>query len=79
MRTVEARGGAGSKDDGVAQTYSSLPSIEGRKFICKRCRRVYPYPEDDGRPIRCECGWWYWNERGKIREAFRQRIDPPPS
>ncbi|MBV9149445.1 MAG: hypothetical protein JO024_06255 [Candidatus Eremiobacteraeota bacterium] len=68
-----------TKDDRVAQTYSAMPPIEGRKFTCKRCGRVYAYPEVNGGPIRCECGWWYWNDHGKIRDAFRQRIDPPPS
>ncbi len=56
-------------------TYTSAPPVEGRKFTCKRCRREYAYPQENGRPVRCECGWWYWNDHGKIREAFRQRID----
>lgn len=60
-------------------TYASEPPIEGRRFTCKRCGRVYAYPQPEGRPIRCECGWWYWNDHGKIKEAFRERIDPGPS
>lgn len=51
-------------------------------FICKRCKRAYPYPEPDARPIRCECGWWYFNDGTKVREAYWQRIEtyrmPPP-
>ena len=50
--------------------------IEGKKFVCKRCKREYAYPQVNGRPIRCECGWWYFNDRGNIREEFNQRIDP---
>ncbi len=45
-------------------------------FTCKRCKRVYAYPQPGQRPIRCECGWWYENVGGKISEAFWQRIDP---
>ena len=60
----------------MATTYTSAPPIEGKKFTCKRCKRVYAYPECDGAPVRCECGWWYWNAGGKIKEKFNQRIDP---
>lgn len=45
-------------------------------FTCKRCKRVYAYPQPGQRPIRCECGWWYENVGGRISEAFWQRIDP---
>lgn len=47
-----------------------------KKFICKRCKREYAFPLPGSPPIKCECGWWYENDRGKIREAFWERIDP---
>ena len=60
-----------------AITYtSSMKPIGENKFVCKRCGRTYNYPEPGERPIRCECGWWYANEGGRIREAYRQRIEP---
>ena len=40
-----------------------------QKFVCKRCKRDYPYPQAGERPIRCECGWWYYNDGAPIREA----------
>ncbi len=45
------------------------------KFVCKRCKREYAYPEVNARPIRCECGWWYFNDGAAIREAYCQRIE----
>ncbi|MBV8117041.1 MAG: hypothetical protein JOZ01_03645 [Candidatus Eremiobacteraeota bacterium] len=57
-------------------TYAADPPIEGRKFVCKRCKRQYPYPAPGERPIRCECGWWYFNDGNGIREAYCQRIEP---
>jgi hypothetical protein len=57
-------------------TYTPVPPIEGKKFVCKRCKRVYPYPEAGDRPIRCECGWWYFNDGSGIRETYNQRIEP---
>ncbi|MGB8520281.1 MAG: hypothetical protein WCD38_08985 [Candidatus Tumulicola sp.] len=56
-------------------TFTPAPPIEGRTFVCKRCKRVYPYPEPGDRPIRCECGWWYVNEGSGIRETYYQRIE----
>jgi hypothetical protein len=53
-----------------------------KHYICKRCKRIYPFPQPGERPIRCECGWWYYNDGAAIREAFWQRIDPyrmPPN
>jgi hypothetical protein len=47
-----------------------------KKFVCNRCGRVYGYPQPGERPIRCECGWWYENVGGRIREAYWQRIEP---
>jgi hypothetical protein len=47
-----------------------------KTFVCKRCRRTYPYPAAGDRPIRCECGWWYYNDGAAIRESFQQRIEP---
>jgi len=60
----------------TAVTYTGAGKIEGKKFTCKRCKRVYAYPQENGRPVRCECGWWYKNDHGKIVESFKQRIDP---
>lgn len=66
-----------------AVTYtSSVRKIEGKKFKCKRCGRIYAYPQPGERPIRCECGWWYENANGKIVDAYWQRIEPyrePPA
>ncbi len=67
-------------DPGV--TYTAEPAIAGKKLVCKRCHRVYAYPEAKSRPIRCECGWWYYNDGFVLREAYWQRIDPyrvPPA
>jgi hypothetical protein len=47
-----------------------------KHYTCKRCKRVYPFPQQGQRPIRCECGWWYYNDGVTIREAFWQRIEP---
>lgn len=61
----------------AAITYtSSMKPIEGKKFVCKRCKREYNYPAAGDRPIRCECGWWYYNDGAGIREAYCQRIEP---
>jgi len=49
---------------------------DSKRFVCKRCKRDYPYPMPGDPPIKCECGWWYENVSGKIREAFWERIDP---
>lgn len=57
-----------------ATTYTPAAAIRGRSFTCKRCLRVYPYPQDGGAPVRCECGWWYTNQGGRILEEFRPRI-----
>lgn len=59
----------------TAQTYTAAPAISGPTFTCSRCRRVYAYPIDHGKPIRCECGWWYFNlGHGKIVEEYKPRI-----
>lgn len=50
-------------------------NVEGKKFVCKRCQREYPYPAVDARPIRCECGWWYFNDGVAIRESYQQRLE----
>ena len=63
--------------ESTAVTYtSSTKPIEGKAFVCKRCGRQYNYPAPGERPIRCECGWWYLNEGGRIRESYWQRIEP---
>ena len=39
-------------------------------------------PQPGERPIRCECGWWYYNDGVAIRETYWQRIAPyrvPPA
>ncbi|HEY5339890.1 MAG TPA: hypothetical protein VIK27_02595 [Candidatus Aquilonibacter sp.] len=50
--------------------------MAGKTFVCKRCKRSYAYPTAGERPIRCECGWWYFNDGAGIREAYWQRIEP---
>ncbi len=66
----------------TAITYTAAEPILGRTFTCKRCGRIYAYPQAHERPIRCECGWWYYNDGLALREAYWQRIqpyrDPPP-
>lgn len=58
-----------------AVTYSAQKPNHGPTFECPRCARVYPFPQEPARPIRCECGWWYTNlGHGKFVEAFRPRI-----
>ena len=57
-----------------ASTYTPAETSAGRRFTCRRCARVYPYPADGGAPVRCECGWWYTNRGGRIGEEFRPRI-----
>ena len=68
-------------DRAVTYTSSAKP-VEGRKFVCKRCKREYGYPQAGAPPIRCECGWWYENDHGTIKERYWQRIEPyrtPPA
>jgi len=61
----------------TAITYlSSIPPIEGKKLVCKRCKREYAYPVAGEKPVRCECGWWYYNDGVALREAFWQRLSP---
>ena len=60
----------------AAITYTPDAPIEGRHFACKRCHRQYAYPKPNDRPIRCECGWWYYNDGVAIRESYQQRIEP---
>lgn len=62
--------------EATAITYtSSIPPIAGKKFTCKRCKRVYPFPQMGERPIRCECGWWYFNDGVAVRESYQQRLE----
>lgn len=61
---------------GESVTYSAAPPIVGKKLTCKRCGRVHAYPEAGARPVRCECGWWYRNHHGKIKEEFKPRLGP---
>jgi uncharacterized C2H2 Zn-finger protein len=59
----------------AAVTYTPEDKPAGPTFTCPRCHRVYPYPRDHDRPIRCECGWWYRNVgEGTIIEEFKPRI-----
>jgi hypothetical protein len=66
-----------------AVTYtSSMKPVKDKKFVCKRCKREYARPESGDPPIRCECGWWYENDHGTIKERYWQRIEPyrePPA
>ncbi len=63
-------------ENAQAITYtSSVPPIEGRQLVCKRCGRQYAYPQPGERPIRCECGWWYFNDGAGLREAYWQRLE----
>lgn len=65
-----------------AVTYTAREPIAGKKFVCKRCKRQYGYPKPGDAPIKCECGWWYENDHGSIKEAYWQRIEPyrePPA
>jgi len=59
----------------AAITYTSQPGISGPKFTCPRCKRVYPFPRQEEKPIRCECGWWYTNIGNfTVVEEFKPRI-----
>jgi hypothetical protein len=62
-------------DQAVTYT-SSLSSVGSHPFVCKRCSRVYAQPQPGERPIRCECGWWYYNDGVKVREVYWQRLEP---
>jgi hypothetical protein len=55
-------------------TYTARPALAGASVTCTRCKRVYPYPQDGGPAIRCECGWWYENVGGTIQEYFKPRL-----
>jgi hypothetical protein len=55
---------------------SSMKPIQGKPFVCKRCKRTYSYPQPGERPIRCECGWWYYHDGAALREAYWQRLEP---
>jgi hypothetical protein len=59
----------------AAITYTPQEAIPGPTFTCRRCHRVYAFPRENERPIRCECGWWYRNAgRNAIVEEFNPRI-----
>jgi hypothetical protein len=58
-----------------ALTYTAAPSTTGPTFTCSRCSRVYGYPPDPTKPVRCECGWWYYNVgHYHLVEEFKPRI-----
>lgn len=57
-------------------TFTADAPIEGKTLVCRRCKRQYAYPQPGNRPIRCECGWWYYNDGNGIRETYNQRIEP---
>ncbi len=62
-------------DSAEPVTYTAAAPIAGRTFTCRRCGRVYPYPQEPGAVVRCECGWWYTNHgQGRLVEEFRPRI-----
>jgi hypothetical protein len=56
------------------RTYTARPPVGAQKLTCRRCNRVYPYPQPGGPAIRCECGWRYQNHDGLIQEEFRSRL-----
>ena len=58
----------------MAITYTEQEPIAGPSLRCKRCKRVHPYPEAGGAPVRCECGWCYRNVNGKILDEFHPRL-----
>ena len=59
----------------AAITYTPQQPNGGPTFTCPRCMRVYPFPNDTDKPIRCECGWWYRNlGEGNIVDEFHPRI-----
>jgi hypothetical protein len=63
----------------AAVTYTAAPNLGGPTFTCTRCKRVYAYPSDRARPIRCECGWWYYNlGHGRFMEEYKPRIGGAP-
>ncbi len=55
----------------ISKTYAKKPEVDGPTLKCPRCSRVHEYPQSEGAPIRCECGWWYRNVNGRIFEQFR--------
>jgi hypothetical protein len=58
-----------------AITYTGKKPISGPKFTCPRCQRVHAFPVENGKPIRCECSWWYRNVgHGHIVEEFKTRL-----
>jgi hypothetical protein len=66
-----------------ARTYTPSEPLAGESpFVCTRCGRRYAPPIPGGRPIRCECGWWYYHDGAAVREVFWPRFDPyrePPN
>jgi len=63
----------------AAVTYTAAPNPGGPQFTCSRCHRTYAYPADHGKPIRCECGWWYYNVgHGRFMEEYKPRIGGAP-
>jgi hypothetical protein len=50
--------------------------MSSHSFVCKRCKRRYPSLEPGQRPVRCECGWWYYNDGTAVRERYWPRIEP---
>jgi hypothetical protein len=55
-------------------TYTAQDALQGKTLTCKRCGRVHPYPQAGGAPVRCECGWWYENDGGRIVDEFKPRL-----
>jgi hypothetical protein len=55
-------------------TYTGRAPLGPQTLTCRRCKRVHAYPVDGGKPIRCECGWWYENRNGLIQEQFKSRL-----
>jgi hypothetical protein len=55
-------------------TYSAQAPLAGKTLTCKRCGRTHPYPQAGGAPVRCECGWWYENVGGQLKDEFKPRL-----
>lgn len=56
------------------RTYTPREALGAQILTCTRCRRVHHFPLPGSPAIRCECGWWYENNEGRIEEQFKPRL-----